>query len=259
MKIQDEKELQQLSLFFDVEGWTASNWISRSPIFLSFKKGDRQLLNETLLGTYFGIEIKQTGQQLDMADQDVFLWLVNLAKKNHNDKVYFSKYRILKELGKTPGTSSREWLEKSFIRLLSATIFFKPTGKKRFVAVHLIDALDFDEDREQQYIRLGHEVLELYKEGNFSLIDFKQRLQLKKPLAKWLQCFCSSHHKETKGYYLETLQGASGKAQVKKGRFKDDLVLAATELQAVGFLASFKLIDKTKGVFFQYKINIAEK
>jgi hypothetical protein len=39
MKIQDEKELQQLSLFFDVEGWTASNWISRSPIFLSFKKG----------------------------------------------------------------------------------------------------------------------------------------------------------------------------------------------------------------------------
>jgi hypothetical protein len=54
------------------------------------------------------------------------------------------------------------------------------------VAVHLIDALDFDEDREQQYIRLGHEVLELYKEGNFSLIDFKQRLQLKKPLAKHL-------------------------------------------------------------------------
>jgi hypothetical protein len=42
MKIQDEKELQQLSLFFDIEGWTASNWISRSPIFLSFKKGDRQ-------------------------------------------------------------------------------------------------------------------------------------------------------------------------------------------------------------------------
>lgn len=244
---------QQLSLFFDVEGWTASNWISRSPIFSSFKKGDRKLLDEAPLGTHFGVDIKQTGYQLDMADQDVFLWLINLAKNHHNDKVYFSKYRILKELGKTLNTPNYKWLEQSFKRLLSATLYFKPKDKKRLVACHLVDALDFDEDRELQYIRLGHEVLKLYENNNFSLIDLEQRLKLKKPLSKWLQCFCASHHHETTGYYLKTLQETVGKSQVKKSRFKDDLTLAAAELKEVGFLESFEIIDKTRGAFFQYK------
>lgn len=243
----------QLSLFFDVEGWTASNWISRSPIFTSIKKGNRKLLDEAPLGIHFGVEIKQTGYQLDMADQDVFLWLVNFAKNNHNDKVYFSKYQILKELSRTTGKANYEWLEQSFKRLLSTTIYFKPKGRKRLVACHLVDALDFDEDREMQYVRLGHEVLRLYENNNFSLIDLKQRLKLKKPLSKWLQCFCSSHHHQTTGYYLKTLQQTLGKSQVKKSRFKDDLILAATELKEVGFLESFEVIDKTRGSFFQYR------
>lgn len=244
---------QQLSLFFDAEGWTASNWISRSPIFSSFKKGDRKLLDEASLGIHFGVEIKQTGYQLDMADQDVFLWLISLAKNNHNDKVYFSKYQILKQLSKTTNSMGYKWLEHSFKRLLSATLYFKPKGRKRLVACHLVDALDFDEDRELQYVRLGHEVLKLYENNNFSLIDLEQRLKLKKPLSKWLQCFCASHHHETTGYYLKTLQQTVGKSQVRKSRFKDDLILAATELKEVGFLESFEVIDKTRGAFFQYK------
>lgn len=244
---------QQISLFFDVEGWTASNWISRSPIFTSIKKGSRILLDEESLGTHFNIEIKQTGYQLDMADQDVFLWLISLAKNNHTNKVYFSKYQILKELGRTAGKSGYEWLEQCFKRLLSITLYFKPKDKKRLAACHLVDALDFDEDREMQYVRLGHEVLKLYEHSNFSLINLEQRLKLKKSLSKWLQCFCSSHHAETTGYYLKTLQETTGKWNVKKSRFKDDLTLAAAELQQVGFLENFEIVDKTKGLFFQYK------
>lgn len=246
----NEKQGQQLAIFFNVDGYTPSNWISRSSVFSTIKKGERKFSDE-VLGEFFGVKLRRIGYELDMADQDVFLWLVKFAKKNYSEKVYFSKYELLKDLNKKLGKSTYDWLEQSLKRLTATTIFYQTKDNKKFIGVHLVDSVQYDEDKKMQFVRLGSEVIDLYKNDNYSFIDWQQRLQLK-DFAKWLQCFISSHHKKTKGYFLKTIKESAGKDNVRNDKFKMTIEKSANELIEVGFLKEYELEKRKNDWFFNY-------
>jgi hypothetical protein len=256
-KIKDNSataKIGQLSIDFMLKnpGYKNSNIIARSPIFGSIKQGKREFLYEVKVADGFGVEVYQTGMQLDMADQDVFLWLINIATNNFDNKVHFSKYQLCKDLNKKLGKSAYTWLENCFNRLTSTTIYIKKKNTSKYTSVHLIDALKFDFKQDMQYVRLGEEIMSLYANKEFSFIDWSQRLTLK-PFAKWLHGFLLSHNKATKGYYIKTLQETSGKTRTRPQRFIDTLEKASSELQQANFLISYNILQKDKGLFYSYQ------
>lgn len=168
-------------------GWT------RSSLFSNVQPGKRRRYVEEILPSRAGSEILYTGPQLDMADNDVFLYAVILATgRKSGEKITFVRSQFLAAINRPIGNSGYRWLHESLKRLRSATLFLENSrGDGR--AYNLIKELEWSTSREQFWIELDPEVVRFYAENEIGYIDFEARLRLKTPLAKWLQNYACGH------------------------------------------------------------------
>lgn len=102
----------------------APNAVFRSALFpaLNFKAG-RPFLKGKKLGSVEGVTVFFTGEQFDQSDLDVYLELLNLARKHPlGTECEFSAYAILKALGRNTGNTDHQWLHAVLIRLRGGTV-----------------------------------------------------------------------------------------------------------------------------------------
>lgn len=209
------------------------NPLIRSSLFSAIKRGKRNLIDNYLLASLDGIGIYYSGHRLDQADFDVWQYCVNLYKNKELSKdITISRYSILEGIGKNPtGKSNYEWLWTSLKRLSKAHISLETKDIK--YSGTLISSVKLDNKTDLVLINLNKDIADLYKEGNWTQIDWEIRHKLTgKPLALWLHSFYSSH-KNPFEYFVETIHELCGSETKEIKHFKPILQKSLDELSSV--------------------------
>ncbi|HDR8948447.1 TPA: hypothetical protein QDA71_005513 [Burkholderia vietnamiensis] len=191
----------QLPLFPEEDTSALPNYLARTPLFAPIQPGRRKMHDQALLASPEGVEVRFTGKQLDMADQDVFMLALKWAQGvDLNEPVRCDRAEFLKALGWKPsgksgsfGKSAYDWLDQSFQRLTSGTLSIKT---KRYKA-HLSLVSDWTQDSETGAwdFTVGGKIRALFQNKEYAFIDLAKRQQIahRVDLAKWLQSYAASH------------------------------------------------------------------
>lgn len=216
------------------------NSILRGALFAAIQGKDRQYLKGEFLAAQQGIEIRFTGMQLDQSDLDVWEQAVHLARQHPlGTQCHFTTHGFLQALGRPTGGDHHEWLKDVFRRL--GGCFIEITQNRLTYGGSLLEFLR-DEEHGRYVLSLNPKIMALYTAG-WTATDWQQRQQLRrKPLALWLHGFYSSHAAPypLSVDYLHKLSGSRTKAMWK---FKQNLIQAHRELEAVGAIKSFEIQD----------------
>jgi hypothetical protein len=234
----------QLPLFPEEDTSALPNYLARTPLFAPIRSGRRQMHDQSQLASPEGVEVRFTGKQLDMADQDVFMLALKWAQgADLNSPVRCNRAEFLKALGWTPssktgafGTSSYDWLDQSFQRLTAGTLSIKT---KRYKA-HLSLVGDWVQDSEtgEWEFTIGGKIRALFQNDEFSFIDLSKRRQIanRVDMAKWLQSYAASHERGLHRISIVKLKEWCGYASPVR-KFREALSEALDELVRVGILS----------------------
>lgn len=235
----------QLPMFPEDDVSAIPNYLARTPLFAPIKSGRRQMLDDVTLASPKGVEIKYSGKQLDMADQDVFMLALKLAQGyDLNEPIRCNRAFFLKELGWKPsaktgsfGKSAYEWLDDSFKRLTLGTLSIKT---KRYKA-HLSLLADWQEDDEtgEWEFTVGGKVRALFQNREYAFIDLAKRQKLlhRVGLAKWLQSYAATHEPGLHRISVDNLKSWCGYNSPLR-KFVEALKEALHELERTGILLS---------------------
>lgn len=227
----------QLPLFPEEDTSALPNYIARTPLFAPIRPGRRKMHDNAILASPEGFEVRFSGKQLDMADQDVFMLALKFAQGvDLNQPVRCDRAEFLKELGWEPskngsfGKSAYSWLDQAFQRLTTGTLHIQT---KRYKA-HLSLVADWTQDEQtgQWEFTIGGKVRGLFQNNEYAFIDLAKRQQIahRVDLAKWLQSYASTHEPGVHRISIENLKKWCGYASPLR-KFREALAEALAELE----------------------------
>ena len=221
----------------------APNVVLRGALFAAIQGKTRQSgLSEQLIATQDGITIRYTGAQLDQADLDVWEQALHLVRTQAlGTECHFTEKGFLKALGRQTGKSDRTWLRSAISRLTVATV---EISNGRVTYGGSLVSFSRDEDTGHTVLEINPKLARFFSPTRWTQIDWEQRQQLRgKPLALWLHGFYASHAAPhpLRVAYLHKLSGSQTK-QLK--HFKQNLVRALRDLEAVGAIQAFEIRDE---------------
>ncbi|WP_158597835.1 plasmid replication initiator TrfA [Noviherbaspirillum saxi] len=225
------------------------NPLARSALFSVARQNEpRQHLKERPITSVKGVEIFYTGEELRQDDEDVFLNLVHLARSQPlGHEVSFTAYSMLKSMGWPTSSPSYERLRLCILRLTAnaVEIRFDAGSGKRGYGGTLVQEFTFKDETDRQWkVRLNPKLITLFGADAYTQLDWRQRLKLRSPLAKWLHGFYFTH-REPFGYKVETLKGLCGSSAQQLYHFRNGLKKALDLLVEQGFLKSWKIDSMT--------------
>jgi hypothetical protein len=230
----------QLPLWPDLER-AIPNHLARTCLFAPIGRGRRKMHDGTQLASPQGTSVTFSGKQLDMADQDVFLQAMHIAKNSPlGTPIMVNRARFLAEIGRTDGKSAYDWLDESFGRQVGATL----TLETDRIKAHLPLVAGWIQDKESGnfQITMHPEVVKLFSRQEYSLIDWELRKQITRrvDLSKWLQTYVASHSPgathSISVSHLKDWCGNSGRAR----DFRSALGEALEELERLSLIANHK-------------------
>jgi hypothetical protein len=237
---------QQLPLFPEKATSAIPNYIARTPLFAPIRPGRRKLHDNAVLASPEGVEIRFSGKQLDMADQDVFMLAIKLAQSiDLNESMRCNRADFLKELGWVAGKngsfgkSAYDWLDQSFQRLTTGTFHIRT---KRYRA-HLSLVSDWTQDDEtgQWEFTIGGKIRALFQNNEYSFIDLAKRRQIahRVDLAKWLHCYAATHEPGLHRVSVENLRKWCGYISPIR-KFRQALSEALAELERIEIVTALR-------------------
>jgi len=232
-------EVIELPLWPDPKRGTPNSFL-RSALFSAIQSKDRRFLKEEILACQNGYTVKFTGEQFNQEDLTVWETIVHLARQHPLGAVCsFTAHGILKALGLPTGGCNHKTLHSSIIRLTGGVVEINADGKRYFGT--LIESGVKHEITSHYIIKLNPDILRLYGENQWTSIDWKQRMALRrKPLAQALHAYFSSHKKPFP-VTLSFLQKITGSRNAQMASFKRHCRVALDSLQAIGFLESYSI------------------
>ena len=194
-----------------------------------------------LLAAVEGIEIRFKGERFNQVDLDLWEMLLHLARMQPlGNRVEFTAYSLLKELGRGTSGKDHDELKEGIARLIGGVVEITWLKEAKTFGGTLVSNFYRDEEKQRYIVTLDTKMLDLY-EGGYSYIDWTRRKALKgNSLAKWLQGFYASHA-HPYPYKVETLLNLCGSTTGRLGDFRKLLRPALDELVAVGSIASWML------------------
>lgn len=238
------------------------NHIARSSLFAPIAKGPREFHHEALLVTRADAVMRYTGEQLDEADADLTLQLINEAIQFPlGVAVTLNRARLLRAMGRSTGKSDYEWLHRRMKALTVATLFIeakKPDGSVKFrvghlEAFHIVQSFRYDDLSETYSFMMDPRWVQLFSNREFALIDWTKRLEIRRgqDMAKAFQRLVATSSHSVQRYALDWLK----EKMQYRGRPRDFRVAvdrAMRELQRLGLVASWS-IERSK----QRKVQLA--
>lgn len=202
---------------FPQETRPVSNDMARSSLFSCVQGKDRKFIEDVLLASQDGIEVRFTGKQLNQDDHDLLMQLVFMAQgKPIGAWVIVPAYTILTALGRQTGGLQYRELRADISRLAAGMVSIRNAQNKiEFIGHHLLSKATQEEMSRHWVYRLDPDLRALYGEISHTLIDWQKRRALQgKDLARWLQLYIASHAKPfpVKVATLKELSGSRAKA-----------------------------------------------
>ena len=215
----------------------------RSALFSAIQGKTRRHINNEVIASFEGVEIRFKGDQLDQADRDVWEQAIHIAKAiPFGDTCRFKANDFLKAIGRDTGKAQYVWLDESIDRLIACLVKIK-SGKYVFTGSLLYKCLK-DEATGDYQLSLDKDTLKLYGDNNWTGIEWEQRQALmRKPLALWLHGYFASHAAPFP-IKVETLLKMCGSENKTLYKFRQQLKAALYELKNCGALAEWA-IDPT--------------
>jgi len=166
--------------------------------------------------------------------------LVHLARQHPLGHVCsFTAYGILKQMGLSADGKQRKTLHSTIIRLTACAVEIK--GMRYPYAGSLIHELLGDETSTTYHIQLNKNLINLFGEDDWTAIEWRQRLKLRrKPLAQALHAYYSSHSRPY-SVKINTLRELTGSRSKQAASFKRLIKAALDELVKLGFLTSYAI------------------
>ena len=221
----------------------APNAVLRGALFAAVHKDRQYMHRQELIAVQGGITIRYTGEQLDQSDLDVWEQTLHLARTQAlGTECYFTAHGFLKALGRSTGKRDHEWLKSALVRLAGAVV--EITSGRRTYFGTLIEGGARDEDTGRYVVEINPKLAKFYGRTQWTQIDWEQRQRLRaKPLALWLHGFYASHAAPypLTVAYLHKLSGSRTK---RLRKFKENLIQALRDLEAVGAIKSFEIRDE---------------
>lgn len=230
---------KQLPLWDDLQR-AMPNVIARSSLFAPIKRGKRQFLRDTPISSRSDVSILYSGEQLDMADCDVFLQALDMAKKAAlGEPIRFNRGQFLKAINKSTGKSDYEWLNTAIKRLQGAVVEIKPKSGPIY-SFSLLGKKKYDPEQEEYFLSVDPDIVKAFTGSQYGLIDWHARLALEHQidLAKWLQGYLASHAKGLHRVSIANIQEWSGRSASRPDHFRTALIQACEELIRVGAIQS---------------------
>lgn len=237
----------------------------RSSLFTPITRGRRKYINEMEVAKFKNGVVSYTGVQLDQADLDVLLAIVqllsdfstsgNVAKiseitdekgRVEYSRIKCSSHSLLKLIGRATGRENHKWLWKSLQRLTGE---LDVVIKGNHFAGGILGKRAKEAESRELMIDINQDFVKLFSEGEFSFIDMKVRLELKGDFSKWLQAFISTHT-GVSSYSAEKLIELSGQSPSRVRQWVQRQAMPAFEqLKQSGLI---KYYNK-KGHLFTWK------
>lgn len=251
-----QKAKTQLPLWRDqVRG--LPNAFARSALFCIGSRSARRKMSNVLITSVRGSSVTYTGEELRQDDQDVFLQLVHLARGRTTEQlqhpVKFKAYRMLKELGwpfsKIGYKRLRDCIDRLKANSLKVRFVKSDRGRPATFAGSLVRKYWTGEEDERKTtggspqeweVWLEPEVVNMFEQFSFSEIEWSQRLQLDRPLSKWLHSFLTDLGLPAPAMNVDELRALSGSQAKEVKTFKMNLKEALEELKQIGFIIDFK-------------------
>jgi TrfA protein len=218
------------------------NSFLRSALFPAIHSKDRRFINDELLASCEGIEIRFKGEQLNQEDLDLCSLLFHLGRLHPlGDTCHFTAYAMLKALGRAKGSREYQDLHQS-IRRLGQQVEIK-IGRYRYFGAFVLEGVKDDITRHYN-ITLNPKLAALFAHG-WTALEWKQRQELRgKHLALWLQGYYASHAAPVP-VKVETLRAWSGSKTKDLYKFRQNLRAALDQLKKFGVIAAWRIDRKT--------------
>jgi TrfA protein len=218
------------------------NIFLRSALFPAIHSKDRRFINDELLASCEGIEIRFKGEQLNQEDLDLCSLLFHLGRLHPlDDTCHFTAYAMLKALGRAKGSREYQDLHQS-IRRLGQQVEIK-IGRYRYFGAFVLKGVRDDITRHYN-IKLNPDLAGLFAHG-WTALEWKQRQELRgKHLALWLQGYYASHAAPVP-VKVETLRAWSGSRTKLLYAFRQNLRAALDQLKKFGVIAAWRIDRKT--------------
>jgi hypothetical protein len=216
----------------------APNPVLRSALFAAIKSKDRRFLNNEVIATVDGQQIKFKGEQLNQEDLEVWLQVLDLARDHHlGDRCHTSAYGLLKALGKTTGNHDHKQLDACLTRLVQPVTITQ--GRFTFTG-GLVTQVWKDENSRQYVICVNPPMAGLFGRGWTQLDTTTRRKLRSKALALWLQAHYATH-RDPYPYTVSKLRELSGSRTATLFHFRQSLRRALADLQATGAVAAWEI------------------
>ncbi len=231
----------QLPLFHK-EAPAAPNAVLRSALFPAIHSKDRQFLNNELIASIDGVEVKLKGEQLNQDDLETLLAVEDLAREQPDTLTcQVSERGLLKLLGRRSGSDAEKALNESLVRLEQPVTV--KMGRFSYSG-GFIQHVYKDEETKRYVIQLNPRLGALLRSG-WTALDTDTRRKLGgKPLALWLQAFYATHEKPYP-YKVETLRELSGSRTGRLRKFRENLKKALDDWAATGDIQGWMIDAKT--------------
>ncbi len=231
----------QLPLFHK-EAPAAPNAVLRSALFPAIHSKDRQFLNNELIASIDGVEVKLKGEQLNQDDLETLLAVEDLAREQPDTLTcQVSERGLLKLLGRRSGSDAEKALNESLVRLEQpVTVKMGRFSYSGGFVQHVYK----DDDTKRYVIQLNPRLGALLRSG-WTALDTDTRRKLGgKPLALWLQAFYATHEKPYP-YKVETLRELSGSRTGRLRKFRENLKKALDDWAATGDIQGWMIDPAT--------------
>ena len=222
------------------------NGFLRSALFGAIRKGqkNRRYINEELLASIDGIEVRYKGEQLDQSDLSTWATILHAVRLQElGTQCRITAYALLKMMGKTDTGKNRQTLHSRIMRLRANAVEIKQ-GKHTYIGGFVACAAK-DENTQEWVIEIDPKIKSLFEPDQFTQIDWIIRHSLDgQQLAQWLHGFYASHANPF-SYKIETIHKLCGSESESISDFKKDV---KRNLRAVA--DAFDLYDMS----FRYQI-----
>lgn len=216
------------------------NAFLRSAVFSAIQGKERRYMQNELIVSQKGYEIRFTGMKLDQSDFDVWLQAAHIARNSPlGDVCVITAWSFLKSIGRSQGKSDYEWLKNSLRRLQTSMIEIK--NGDEWIGINLLIRTKGNNNTKLLNIQFDPLLVKLFASDNWTSLQWDIRNKLKgKPLALWLHGFYTTH-KNPYPIKVETLMAMCGSESRDKWGFKRKLKKALDLLQEVaGFETNIK-------------------
>jgi hypothetical protein len=232
------------------------NHIARSSLFAPVARGRKRLHKETVLVSRADAVITFWGEQLDESQADVWMQIIHeIVKHPLGFPVPINRAKFLRAIGRQTGKYEYIWLHRTMKALAFAMLVVEVTkggvpkldvGRAR--ALHLIDGFDYDEAAGVYTVRVDPRWRALYGNREFALIDWEQRLKIRKgqDMAKALQRLVATSDELVQRFSLDWLKARMQYFSPMR-KFKESLRAAMQELERVGVIAAGRIELNSKG------------